>query len=645
LLQQEESIAEDILTIASNILDPGYNPQWEVLSNDEYSTGAPLLLRSVETLAVSFAYSSSSSNQSSLSENDVTFSAPRLSLQATQVSPSSAGTGGISYDDVIYPIMKDFPNIPATFGSPDKLPQIEIPRELLEERAVNDTDPVIVVNTLFSNLQLILPRTFANGSSIGNLTISPVILSGQVADIRGTSAALKNRRVNLTFSIEENYTAVHCAFYDFEGYTQVSLNNSVIGGWSSVGLSQGKREGRVLCQSEHLTSFVILVDYTGVIADKVEMDLLFTVLSIVGCGISILCLIASIIFFLSLGKDLITNTVHFVHLNLCIALLCGLGLYVSVSVLGYEGQFSNKAGCSALTALLHYFLLAAFCWMLCEGLMMYVLLVRVFGAHEKKWLAMYLIIGWGLPFIPLVVTIGVAFGTGLDYFIVTSTNRIICWLSQKNYFIWTFLVPMIVVILMNLVILVRVMYTILKAQHNRLKQTYSQKRNRLLLRHTLYSFMALLPLMGGTWLFGLLAANDFSEALHIIFSWLFVVCNTLQGCAVFLFHVVRHEKNWNRIKSFVKKRLKIKYSPTTSQLKDLTANKQQGDSSTLKTNIPSAGTSTLQMNTPTGAGGFDSSIYTSDTWDVPLLDTGAEDIKKRWTSIQKTSDLLEHDIV
>ena len=30
----------------------------------------------------------------------------------------------------------------------------------------------------------------------------------------------------------------------------------------------------------------------------------------------------------------------------------------------------------------------------------------------------------GLPFIPLVVTIGVAFGTGLDYFIVTSTGRV-----------------------------------------------------------------------------------------------------------------------------------------------------------------------------------------------------------------------------
>ena len=55
----------------------------------------------------------------------------------------------------------------------------------------------------------------------------------------------------------------------------------------------------------------------------------------------------------------------------------------------------SQAGCSALTALLHYFLLAAFCWMLCEGVMMYVLLVRVFGAHEKKWLVLYLSLGWG----------------------------------------------------------------------------------------------------------------------------------------------------------------------------------------------------------------------------------------------------------
>ena len=38
---------------------------------------------------------------------------------------------------------------------------------------------------------------------------------------------------------------------------------------------------------------------------------------------------------------------------------------------------------------------------------------------------------------------------------------------------------------------------------------------------------------------------------------------------MFLFHVVRHEKNWNKIKSFVNKRLKVKSKLPASQLKDL----------------------------------------------------------------------------
>ena len=82
---------------------------------------------------------------------------------------------------------------------------------------------------------------------------------------------------------------------------------------------------------------------------------------------------------------------------------------------------------------------------------MYVLLVRVFGAHEKKWLVLYLSLGWGetmtmyivhlptasmdsaymhlmflsgLPLIPLIVTIGVAFGVGSDYYVVTSDEKL-----------------------------------------------------------------------------------------------------------------------------------------------------------------------------------------------------------------------------
>ena len=46
-------------------------------------------------------------------------------------------------------------------------------------------------------------------------------------------------------------------------------------------------------------------------------------------------------------------------------------------------------------ALLHYLFLAAFCWMLCEGVLIYLLLVKVFGANDRKWIYIFSALGWG----------------------------------------------------------------------------------------------------------------------------------------------------------------------------------------------------------------------------------------------------------
>ena len=48
-----------------------------------------------------------------------------------------------------------------------------------------------------------------------------------------------------------------------------------------------------------------------------------------------------------------------------------------------------------VTVLLHYFFLAAFCWMLCEGIMIYILLVKVFYNGFFKQLPFHMAIGWG----------------------------------------------------------------------------------------------------------------------------------------------------------------------------------------------------------------------------------------------------------
>lgn len=47
-----------------------------------------------------------------------------------------------------------------------------------------------------------------------------------------------------------------------------------------------------------------------------------------------------------------------------------------------------------VAALLHYLFLCAFCWMLAEGIMLYILVVKVFGKLATKWYY-FLLLGWG----------------------------------------------------------------------------------------------------------------------------------------------------------------------------------------------------------------------------------------------------------
>lgn len=54
----------------------------------------------------------------------------------------------------------------------------------------------------------------------------------------------------------------------------------------------------------------------------------------------------------------------------------------------------KKIGCKAVTALIQYFFLVAFSWMLCEGIMLYLMLVRVFSTLKEKWW-FFLLLGWG----------------------------------------------------------------------------------------------------------------------------------------------------------------------------------------------------------------------------------------------------------
>ena len=54
-----------------------------------------------------------------------------------------------------------------------------------------------------------------------------------------------------------------------------------------------------------------------------------------------------------------------------------------------------QIACTAVAALIQYFFLCAFCWMMCEGVMLYLMLVAVFSTLSKKWW-FFLLLGWGM---------------------------------------------------------------------------------------------------------------------------------------------------------------------------------------------------------------------------------------------------------
>ena len=60
----------------------------------------------------------------------------------------------------------------------------------------------------------------------------------------------------------------------------------------------------------------------------------------------------------------------------------------------YTHTHTHQGLCTFVAALIQYFFLCVFCWMLAEGIMLYLLVVRVFGTAAQKWYWL-LILGWG----------------------------------------------------------------------------------------------------------------------------------------------------------------------------------------------------------------------------------------------------------
>ncbi|CAH7247550.1 Adgrd1 [Phodopus roborovskii] len=305
---------------------------------------------------------------------------------------------------------------------------------------------------------------------------------------------------------ESNRLFLYCAFLNF------STGEGI---WSSQGcaLTEGNLTHSV-CRCTHLTNFAILMQVVPLQLTHGHQVALSSI-SYVGCSLSVLCLAATLVTFAVLSSvSTIRNQRYHIHANLSFAVLVAQVLLLI--------SFRVEPGtvpCQVLAILLHYFFLSAFAWMLVEGLHLYSMVIKVFGSEDSKHLYYYGI-GWGCPLLICIISIS----SSMDSYGTSDS----CWLSLGSGAIWAFVGPALLVIVVNIVILVAVTRVISHVSTDNYKIHGDPSAFKL----TAKAVAVLLPILGTSWVFGVLAVSDRA----LVFQYMFAVLNSLQGLFIFLFH-------------------------------------------------------------------------------------------------------------
>ncbi|KAI1891973.1 hypothetical protein AGOR_G00149220 [Albula goreensis] len=310
----------------------------------------------------------------------------------------------------------------------------------------------------------------ADGFTVKSQVVAAAINPKHIYDLEQIEFTLKHTEL-----IDTKNDVTKCAFWK---YSPVGMT----GYWSTDGCeSVHVNSSHSTCTCNHLTHFAILMS-----SGRTELSAHHAVLTRItqlGMIISIICL------------------------SMCIFTFC------------------NKLFCSIIAGLLHYFFLAAFAWMCIEGIHLYLIVVGVI--YNKGFLHRnFYIFGYGSP----AVVVAISATLGYKYY---GTNKE-CWLSTENNFVWSFIGPACLIILVNLIAFGVIIYKVYR--HTAVKKPeISHYEN---IRSCARGALALLFVLGATWTFGIL--HILNETT--LTAYLFTISNTFQGMFIFIFLCVLSRK-------------------------------------------------------------------------------------------------------
>ncbi|XP_039204829.1 calcitonin gene-related peptide type 1 receptor-like isoform X2 [Crotalus tigris] len=174
-------------------------------------------------------------------------------------------------------------------------------------------------------------------------------------------------------------------------------------------------------------------------------------IAIIGLSLSLVSLLISlgiVLYFKSLSCPRVS-----LHKNLFFSFICKcvVSLTTLEGIVQQQPLVTTPPVCTVLHISQVYFFLCNFFWMLCEGIYLYIVtVVNVFAKRQAlRW---YYFLGWGFPLIPASIY---AVARSM-YF---NDN---CWYRADTLLFYIFAGPIFTVLLVNLLILIRIIYIVIK---------------------------------------------------------------------------------------------------------------------------------------------------------------------------------------
>lgn len=316
-----------------------------------------------------------------------------------------------------------------------------------------------------------------------------------------------------------------CQFYNHSDGNQLPF-------WDRSGCAKSPDSNatHIVCECTHCTSFGVLMGGSGgpdgssaSNADAAHSTAL-SYLTYGGISISIVCFILILMAYTIFPKARTPSKV--ILMNLCFCLLAMMVLFI-ISTAGRRQGTVTGTGCQAVGVGLHYFLIAAFAWMLIEGVHLHRTFVYVFNVTEMESIHRDALIAYGVPGLYVGALAG-AFPQ--EYGDVQSGTS--CYISNK--LILSVILPVLLIATVNIILFAKIFEAIRSAPLVQREQNDATKFVLWVqqIRKRLHASVTFFFVLGCTWIFGILMLiSD-----HLELQYPFVILNSLQGLWIFMTH-------------------------------------------------------------------------------------------------------------